>query len=850
MAEDIRFTIAGETLSYPADMAPYMACWKAGMLASMEASLQFIRQYCGLGSLRKFCADGYDAGRLLIARAVKDAVQRAVDAGHYDINETAFTALDGEGRLIRPWQEVFQQVYDQFVDLETEKLGEEERRRIRKDMRGRFTGGGFGLDAAIWASLEAGAVNLVTGAAHSVFNALGNLVTSVHISGKESDIYNNPDTLRVLVKALDRCVREAFVRILPQRVLGLSPSGVSREDLQRAAGIMDNILHGRIPQDKEPRLLLEVLRAMPVDRRAYAALAPHLTAFADRMALEEMKRFFLIPRETLAREAVSSALDGGSPADTEFFRRAAHGDWNAAALCGTELAVDGGRADEGMDLLWAAYAAGSADAFAAFLALRKQGRDVPFFPELLQRRADEGDPQALLALGRMYAAGKDGLPQDPEKAKDYFLRCFRGNDALRRADAACGLARLADTPEEAEQHLEAAAEGGRKDAAAALAARYTDKGDDLRAFHFLALFLSLPKEESFAPDGEGHIAFTGQAPDGASAALSLGLVFDHGAEAIADALDGLYDAPVLKPDKRRAAACYTRAARRGCPAAARLLAALLEEDGQQEDARRALEEAARAGDGDAAHRLGALYSADGPDRDAEKAIAAYRASLAAAAGKTRCPSPGSMKKPGGRTKRRSCTAGPRTEATRKRRSGAPAGSTGTARISTRSGKPSGTTCSPPPTIPKRRSARASCTTRDSAPRRTHRGPSFSTTPPCRAARREPSASPGNTARATARPETAKPPSALTKRPAGSAAKTPPGSWLRSLRKSASPPAPAQSTALSQSRAAKRPPASWRTSRRLRRKRLPNRRKKTNPPAASSGDGSADGRGPRPAPLPA
>lgn len=637
MAEDIRFTIAGETLSYPADMAPYMACWKAGLLASMETSLQFIRQYRGLGSLRKFCEDGYDAGRMLIARAVKDAVQRAVDAGHYDINETAFTALDGEERLIRPWQEAFQQVYDQFVDLETEKLGEEERRRIRKDMRGRFTGGGFGLDAAIWASLEAGAVNLVTGAAHSVFNALGNLVTSVRISGKESDIYNNPDTLRALVKALDRCVREAFVRILPQRVLGLSPSGVSREDLQRAAGIMDNIRHGRIPQDKEPRLLLEVLRAMPVDRRAYAALAPHLTAFADRMALEEMKRFFLIPGETLAREAVSSALDGDSPADTEFFRRAVHGDWNAAALCGTELAVDGGRADEGMDLLWAAYAAGSADAFAAFLALRKQGRDVPFFPELLQRRADEGNPQALLALGRMYAAGKDGLPQDPKKAKDYFLRCFRGNDTLRRADAACGLARLAATPEEAESYLEAAAEGGRKDAAAALAARYTDKGHDLRAFHFLALFLSLPKEESFAPDREEHIAFTGQAPAEASAALSLGLVFDRGAEAIADALDGLYDAPVLKPDKRRAAACYTRAARGGCPAAARLLAALLEEDGQPEDARRALEDAARAGDGEAAHRLGALYSADGPDRDAEKAIAAYRASLAAGHGEDALP---------------------------------------------------------------------------------------------------------------------------------------------------------------------------------------------------------------------
>ncbi len=643
MDEEITFRIAGTVLSYPADMAPYMQYRGRGTRAAMDASLDFIEQYRQWGSLRRFCAEGFDWGRLAIARAVKDAVQCAVDAGRYDVNETAFTALDTEGLLIRPWQEAFQQVYDRFVDLETEKLGEAERRRIRKEMRGRFLGGGFGLDAAIWASLEAGAVNIVTGAAHSVFNALGNLVTSVRISGKESAVYEDPETLRALQQALSRCVQDAFFRILPMRVLGLAPTRAPREDFARAAAIMDNIVHGRIPEDREMEPLLAVLRTMPIDPRTYRALRPHLTAYEDVKALADMANFFLVPQSLLARRAVNSAIDKDDSDRTALLRRAASGDADGMATL-SAFTFAGGDDRLAQALLWSAFASGSAEAGRVALALRRAGRDVPFLGPMILASAGTGDPVVLFELGRLYAAGGDSFPRDAEKAADCFRRCLEGGDDLRRTDAAFELAKLyrdgaLGEPDEAQalRYLTLASEGGNKDASAALVAHFEAQGDDLAAFPPLCRYLSLPRAAPFAPGPDGRMAFTGQAPDAASAAYSLGLVYEMGPEPAADALDGLYDNASLKADPAAARRAYARAAAAGCAPAACRLALLLEANGKAEDAAAVWEKAAAMGSAEAALHLGEACSAEGPARDAEKAIQFYEAALAAGASAAALP---------------------------------------------------------------------------------------------------------------------------------------------------------------------------------------------------------------------
>lgn len=381
MTLPITYRIGETDLSWPPDLAAYMTCHRKGTHIAREAALAFLKKYRACGSLSAFCRDGYDWGRLTIARAVQLAVQDAVDAGHYDVNEAAFTALDKEGLLIRPWQDAFQHVYDAFVDLETEKLGEEERRRIRKELRGRFVGGGFGLDAALWASLEAGAVNLVTGAAHSVFNALGNLVTSLRIGGRESAIYEDPETVRRLLFALQRCIHRIYFFLLPRRVLGLVPLAASKEDIGRAAAIMDNAVRGRIPRDKLAGPLLFVLQTMPLDPRPYFMLAPLIKRFDDMKALAAMMNTFAVPESALSRAALLSALREEEEERQDLILRAARGDLSARASFGGLLVQEND--DMGLPLLWSAWAAGSPDALSIFRFLAASGRPIPFLDDLL-----------------------------------------------------------------------------------------------------------------------------------------------------------------------------------------------------------------------------------------------------------------------------------------------------------------------------------------------------------------------------------------------------------------------------------------------------------------------------------
>ena len=56
-----------------------------------------------------------------------------------------------------------------------------------------MVGTGFGLTNAVIASMEAGAVNLATGAIHSIFNSIGNAFTRASANSKKREIYNNDE---------------------------------------------------------------------------------------------------------------------------------------------------------------------------------------------------------------------------------------------------------------------------------------------------------------------------------------------------------------------------------------------------------------------------------------------------------------------------------------------------------------------------------------------------------------------------------------------------------------------------------------------------------------------------------
>ena len=69
-----------------------------------------------------------------------------------------------------------------------------EYRAARKAGRGRVVGGGFGVGGAIKGMATAGAINAVTGAGHSLVNAVGNVGSSISASKAKKELYKNDDT--------------------------------------------------------------------------------------------------------------------------------------------------------------------------------------------------------------------------------------------------------------------------------------------------------------------------------------------------------------------------------------------------------------------------------------------------------------------------------------------------------------------------------------------------------------------------------------------------------------------------------------------------------------------------------
>ena len=77
-----------------------------------------------------------------------------------------------------------------------------EDREERKESRGRVVGGGFGLGGALTGMATAGAMNAVSGAGHSIINAIGNASSEWEAKVAKKKLYESDDTISVLKEGI------------------------------------------------------------------------------------------------------------------------------------------------------------------------------------------------------------------------------------------------------------------------------------------------------------------------------------------------------------------------------------------------------------------------------------------------------------------------------------------------------------------------------------------------------------------------------------------------------------------------------------------------------------------------
>lgn len=207
----------------------------------------------------KVSKKGLELGLGQILKAAKLSVDALIKAGVYDVDEESF--IRDFFLEYCTWEDDFEQVNGKYMDI---VLSEEEKdayRTARRQNRGRWVGGGFGMNGAIKGSLEAGAMNMVTGIAHGTFNLIAKGVSSIIAEGKKSSLYNNPDTKDTLVEGIRKNIENmdgAFMDVL-SHYRKASFEYVLQEEANKAKRLFNNI--GRI--DEKEKVIAEILNLDP-----------------------------------------------------------------------------------------------------------------------------------------------------------------------------------------------------------------------------------------------------------------------------------------------------------------------------------------------------------------------------------------------------------------------------------------------------------------------------------------------------------------------------------------------------------------------------------------------------------
>lgn len=284
---------------------------------------RILAAYDKAGSIENFMENFSDVSGNISGNAIKDALDICVNDGYYDIDENFFLEDGRQEFIFDPMFNELEDLFGAYKNIIQQNEDEHEYREQRKENRGRFVGGGFGLGGAISGSLKAGALNMATGLGHSVFNSIGNAMSNYEVSKKLKELYELPQCRDILLNAVNILVNNIWL-IMINDVYQLSIA--ADQEMKKSEAIFNNVINGRIPKEKTKAALLDVLSINPLKGQAYDELVEYL----DQDELEELLSMYnsleicyLVAEDDLA-EYVKQGLvgktlllkiqaDGGNP---------------------------------------------------------------------------------------------------------------------------------------------------------------------------------------------------------------------------------------------------------------------------------------------------------------------------------------------------------------------------------------------------------------------------------------------------------------------------------------------------------------------------------------------------------
>lgn len=285
--EEIELKLGNYMLKYDPSIKEYMKIDKSFNKVASESLSDATEQYKSMKNIETVHNNFFDVGVQYLSNAAEVALKICSEYGIYDLNVARFlNATDFGKSPLAMWQEYYNLVDDTYNKILGVAAAEKAARQLRKDTRGRVIGGGFGLSGALKGMIEAGTINMLTGAAHGVINTLGNMQTDNIAAKNKDELYKNPSTLNTLKSGIALGISILKNELLT--VLNIHP--FPNENINKSSAILENISKGIIPEEKLEEALIEAFVLNPFSEKVYEI---YLCNFGDKdNSLENFADFF------------------------------------------------------------------------------------------------------------------------------------------------------------------------------------------------------------------------------------------------------------------------------------------------------------------------------------------------------------------------------------------------------------------------------------------------------------------------------------------------------------------------------------------------------------------------------
>ena len=308
MGERKKFIFRGNTLEITEERAEYNRIRLKFEQLAEDAVEEFTQLYKknnhSLDDVSKFALN---QGNQIIGRVITKTVEEFVSLGFYNIDEEQFIEKYYNRYYI--FEEYYNKINDIYMDIVLTEEQKDEYRRLRKESRGRWQGGGFGFEGAIKGATKAGMLNMASGAMHGVVNMGGKIISNISASNKKSKVFKDPSTINTLVEGVYWSVLDmhlAYILFMTENC-SLNVKGVTENDIKEAKVIFNNIQSKNIDEKLKKELIIKILNLNPYYDEIYMFI---IETYGDRgLEIEKIANYFGINVKGYKEELIDELFE-------------------------------------------------------------------------------------------------------------------------------------------------------------------------------------------------------------------------------------------------------------------------------------------------------------------------------------------------------------------------------------------------------------------------------------------------------------------------------------------------------------------------------------------------------------